>query len=72
MAQEPDDLRAIRGTVHQQMGGPEKVRALRLAGRRTARDFVAAFFDDGSFVELGTFAGMHAGTAARRSPATAG
>jgi acetyl-CoA carboxylase carboxyltransferase component len=58
---ERDDLAATRRRIHQQMGGMEKVRALRLAGRRTARDFISAFFDADSFVELGTFAGMHAG-----------
>ena len=57
----PDDLTATRRVIEQQMGGRERVRALRLAGRRTARDFVAAFFDDASFVELGTFAGMATG-----------
>jgi len=61
LADDPDDLRTIRRAIHQQMGGMEKVRALRVAGRRTARDFVASFFDDGSFREIGTFAGMHAG-----------
>jgi acetyl-CoA carboxylase carboxyltransferase component len=51
----------MRDRVREQMGGAEKVRALRADGRRTARDFIDAFFDDGSFVEIGTFAGMSIG-----------
>ena len=61
MADGDDDLRRIRRTVHQQMGGVDRVRALRIRGRRTARDFVSDFFDEASFEELGTFAGMRTG-----------
>jgi acetyl-CoA carboxylase carboxyltransferase component len=66
MTKDRDDFEAMRETVRGQMGGTEKVRALRDAGQRTARDFVDTFFDPGSFVELGTFAAMHSGV-----PATA-
>src|SRR5262245_60754914 len=61
MTDDRDDFEAMRETVRDRMGGAEKVRALRDAGRRTARDFVEQFFDGGSFVELGTFAAMHSG-----------
>src|SRR5215475_368030 len=64
MTDDRDDFEAMRETVRDRMGGAEKVRALRDAGRRTARDFVATFFDAGSFVELGTFAAMGSGAAA--------
>ena len=66
MADDRDAFETMRDTVREQMGGAEKVRALRDSGRRTARDFITAFVDDGSFVELGTFAAMHSGV-----PATA-
>jgi acetyl-CoA carboxylase carboxyltransferase component len=62
MTGDRDDFEAMRDTVRRQMGGADKVRALRDAGRRSARDFVDAFLDDGSFVELGMFAAMHSGT----------
>ena len=61
MSEEPFDVVATRKLVQEQMGGAERLRALRLAGRRSARDFIAAFFDSGSFTELGTFAGMRSG-----------
>ena len=51
----------MREVVRREMGGAEKVAALHDAGRRTARDFIVQFFDDGTFVELGTFAGMPTG-----------
>jgi len=62
MTDPTDDFDTTRETVREEMGGVDKVRALHDAGRRSARDFIAAFFDDGSFVELGTFAAMHSGT----------
>src|SRR6187431_166648 len=61
MTEPPDDFEVARAAVRAEMGGTDKVRALAAAGRRTARGFVDAFFDDGSFVELGTFAAMGAG-----------
>ena len=61
MTEPPDDFEVARAAVRAEMGGTDKVRALAAAGRRTARGFVDAFFDDGSFVELGTFAAMAAG-----------
>jgi len=61
MTDRSDDFEATRDAVRHDMGGADKVAALHDAGRRTARDFIAEFFDDGSFVELGTFAGMHTG-----------
>ncbi len=50
----------MRAQVRQMMGGAAKVRALRLSGGRTARDHIAALCDEGSFAEIGTFAGMRA------------
>ena len=34
------------------MGGPEKVAKQHARGKRTARERIEYFFDDGSFVEL--------------------
>ncbi len=39
------------------MGGTEKVKARRAAGRLDARQRIAALLDDGSFTEIGTLAG---------------
>ncbi len=39
------------------MGGPARVRKLRLEGTPTARDHIDRVLDAGSFVEIGTFAG---------------
>src|SRR3954451_18639114 len=61
MTDRADDFAATRAIVRRDMGGAEKVAALEGARRRTARRFIADFFDDGSFVELGMLAGMHAG-----------
>jgi len=61
MTDGPDDFEAARDVVRREMGGANKVAALESSGRRTARGFIAEFFDDGSFVELGTFAAMGAG-----------
>jgi len=66
MNRNSDEFSELRRTIHRQMGGTDKVRALRIAGRRTARDVIDALCDAGSFTEIGTFAGMHAG-----APATA-
>jgi len=49
-------LRELRERVTTQMGGPEAVRAIHAAGRRTAREHIAEFVDPGSFSEVGTFA----------------
>jgi acetyl-CoA carboxylase carboxyltransferase component len=68
MAADRDDFSALRTVVHQQMGGPKKVRALRLAGKRTAREHIDAICDSGSFVEIGTFVAMGSDGA----PTTAG
>jgi len=61
MTDGPDDFEAARGVVRREMGGIDKVAALESSGRRTARGFIAEFFDYGSFVELGTLAAMGAG-----------
>lgn len=42
------------------MGGPARVRKLRMEGRATARDHIDRLCDGGSFVEIGTFAGTAA------------
>jgi acetyl-CoA carboxylase carboxyltransferase component len=39
------------------MGGPEKIRRQRDAGRLTVRERIAALLDDGSFHEIGALAG---------------
>jgi methylmalonyl-CoA decarboxylase subunit alpha len=49
-------LRGLREHVTTQMGGPEAVAAIHRAGRRTAREHIAEFVDQGSFGEIGTFA----------------
>ena len=49
-------LRGLREQVTAEMGGPEAVGAIHAAGRRTAREHIAAFVDPGSFGEIGTFA----------------
>ena len=50
----------MRAQVRQMIGGAAKVRARRLSGGRTARDHIASLCDEGSFAEIGTFAGMRA------------
>ena len=69
MTDPPDDFETIRDRIREQMGGADKVRALRLAGNAHRGDFIDAFFDDGSFVELGTFAAVR-GVNRPRSPVT--
>jgi methylmalonyl-CoA decarboxylase subunit alpha len=49
-------FREIRAQVTTQMGGAEAISAIHAAGRRTAREHIAAFVDPGSFGEVGTFA----------------
>jgi acetyl-CoA carboxylase carboxyltransferase component len=49
-------LRQLREHVTTHMGGPEAVGAIHAAGRRTAREHIAAFVDPGSFGEIGAFA----------------
>jgi acetyl-CoA carboxylase carboxyltransferase component len=60
MVNDRSDFSSMRAQVRQMMGGAAKVRALRLSGGRTARDHIAALCDEGSFAEIGTFAGMRA------------
>jgi len=50
------DLRARRERIRTEMGGAERVAAIRAAGGRTVRDRLEAFCDPGTFTELGTFA----------------
>lgn len=50
------DLRARRARTETEMGGSDRIGRLHAAGRRTAREHIAALTDPGSFVELGTFA----------------
>jgi acetyl-CoA carboxylase carboxyltransferase component len=50
-----DDFRARRDRVRTDMGGSERVAALREAGRWTVRERIAALLDNDTFVELGTF-----------------
>jgi acetyl-CoA carboxylase carboxyltransferase component len=60
MVNDRSEFSSMRAQVRQMMGGAAKVRALRLSGGRTARDHIAALCDEGSFAEIGTFAGMRA------------
>jgi acetyl-CoA carboxylase carboxyltransferase component len=53
-------FRDRRRRVESQLGGPDRLRKLRLAGKPTARDHIAAICDAGSFREIGTFAGTGA------------
>jgi acetyl-CoA carboxylase carboxyltransferase component len=52
----PARIAAERDAIRSAMGGVDKVERLRAAGRRTARDHLAAFLDPGSFTEVGMFA----------------
>jgi acetyl-CoA carboxylase carboxyltransferase component len=61
MVNNSSDFSSIRTQVRQMMGGAAKVRSLRLSGKRTARDHIAALCDEDSFAEIGTFAGMPVG-----------
>ncbi len=55
-----DDVRdpflARRQRIRTEMGGADRVSALHAAGQATARDWIAALVDEGSFQEVGTFA----------------
>ena len=51
-----DDFTTTRDRIRRELGGAAKVAALREAGRRTAREHLAALVDPGSFFEIGTFA----------------
>src|ERR1700749_3964946 len=53
---ELDELRR-RQELAERMGGPEKIRRQRDAGRLTVRERIAALLDDGSFHEIGALAG---------------
>jgi acetyl-CoA carboxylase carboxyltransferase component len=50
------DFTETRERIRRDMGGAAKVAAVREAGRRTAREHLAALVDPGSFFEVGTFA----------------
>ncbi|HEX8794795.1 MAG TPA: acyl-CoA carboxylase subunit beta [Polyangiaceae bacterium] len=68
------DLEARREKVRQ-MGGAEKVAKQHARGKMTARERVAAFFDDGVFLEIGmhgTQMGMAAGPDGSDKPAADG
>jgi acetyl-CoA carboxylase carboxyltransferase component len=68
------DLEARRARVHA-MGGPEKVAKQHERGKLTARERLAALYDDGLFFEVGahgTQMGLAAGSSgADRPPADA-
>lgn len=49
-------FREERERIRSQMGGEQRVAALRAVGRRTARDRIDRLLDAGSFQEVGTFA----------------
>ena len=53
---ELDELRR-RQELAERMGGPEKIRRQRDAGRLTVRERIAALLDEGSFHEVGALAG---------------
>ena len=56
MNEQSDSVAREREVIRGAMGGSDKVERLRAAGRRTARDHIAAFVDPGSFTEVGMFA----------------
>jgi len=53
---ELDELRR-RQELAERMGGPEKIKRQRDAGRLTVRERIAALLDEGSFHEIGALAG---------------
>lgn len=68
------DLEARREKARQ-MGGPEKIEKQHSRGKMTARERVAAFFDDGVFFEIGmhgTQMGLAAGPDGTDKPAADG
>jgi acetyl-CoA carboxylase carboxyltransferase component len=56
MSDRGESIAAERAAIVEDMGGADKVARLRAAGRRTARDHIAAFVDPGSFREVGLWA----------------
>ncbi|HYO54143.1 acyl-CoA carboxylase subunit beta [Archangium sp.] len=56
MSHPVERFRKRRESIRSELGGAERVEALRGAGRRNVRERLAAFVDSGSFEELGTFA----------------
>ncbi len=56
MHEQSDSVAREREVIRGAMGGADKVERLRAAGRRTARDHIAAFVDPGTFTEVGMFA----------------
>ena len=56
MGEQADAIAREREAIRHAMGGADKVARLRAAGRRTAREHIAAFVDADSFVEVGMFA----------------
>jgi len=58
-APEPEDLveelLSKRARARLEMGGAARVAALHAAGKRTARDWIEALADPGSFLEMGAF-----------------
>ena len=68
------ELEARRASVRE-MGGAEKIAKQHARGKMTARERLAAFFDDGAFVEVGahgTQMGLAAGPDGRDKPAADG
>src|SRR5271155_1037219 len=64
------DLEARRAKVRE-MGGPEKVAKQHARGKMTARERLAAFFDDGVYFEVGmhgTQMGLAAGAGGNERP----
>lgn len=51
-----DPFRARRSQVRAELGGPDRVAAVRARGRRTVRDRIDELLDPGTFDEIGTFA----------------
>jgi methylmalonyl-CoA decarboxylase subunit alpha len=49
-------FRALRSRVRTDLGGPDRVAAVRARGASTVRDRIDALLDPGSFDEIGTFA----------------
>jgi acetyl-CoA carboxylase carboxyltransferase component len=49
-------FRALRSRVRTELGGPDRIAAVRARGRRTVRERIDDLLDPGTFDELGTFA----------------
>lgn len=56
MSEQSEAISVERDAIREAMGGADKVARLHAAGRRSARDHIAAFVDAGSFSEVGMFA----------------